>query len=77
MPEQEYNCGKCGANMRRGFIAERNNHDYYVTNWYEGEPTGKTLLGIELPTVDTANRGSFGIRSLRCDRCGFLELYAV
>lgn len=70
-------CSKCGGKMRLGFLAERGQHSTYVAKWIDGEPVNAELFGIQGVNVDVRNRNAFPIRSLRCDQCGFLELYAV
>ena len=63
--------------MRRGFIAERSEHYTMIANWVDGDPVNAELFGIKGSNVDVRNRNKFPVRSLRCDQCGFLELYAI
>lgn len=70
-------CAKCGGKMRRGFIAERSEHYTMIARWIDGEPVNAELFGIKGTNVDVRNRNQFPVRSLRCDHCGFLELYAT
>ncbi len=62
--------------MRRGFVAERSEHYTMVAKWVDGEPVNAELFGIKGTNVDISKRNTFPIRSIRCDQCGFLELYA-
>jgi len=75
--EQVYTCTKCGAAMAKGFLADKSEHSYHVGRWVEGEPEHPSLLGITGQNVKIYERPSFDVRSLRCEQCGFLELYAV
>jgi predicted nucleic-acid-binding Zn-ribbon protein len=77
MAQQVYACPKCGGDMRRGFLAERGEHSTFVAKWIDGEPVNAEIFGIRGQNVNIQNRNSFQVRSLRCDLCGFLELYAV
>ena len=63
--------------MRRGFISERSESSTMIANWVDGEPVNAELFGIKGVNVSVHNRNKFPVRSLRCDQCGFLELYAI
>lgn len=77
MSEHAFKCPKCGGETTRGFVAERDENNTFVAEWIEGEPRNASLFGIQGVNVDIRDRRRLPIRSLRCDRCGFLELYAV
>jgi hypothetical protein len=77
MSEHRFTCLKCGSETSKGFISERGEHHNFIAQWVEGEPKNASLLGLQGVNVDIRGREIFPIRSLRCDRCGFLELYAV
>ena len=78
MSEQAFSCAKCGAGMIRGFAADKgNNSAVFNTMWIDGEPERATLLGITGDNLAIGNAQRRIIRGLRCERCGFLELYAV
>jgi ribosomal protein L37E len=77
MTKENLICSKCGGNARRGFLSERSDRASFIPKWIEGEPVRPQFLGIKGDNVDVTNRNAFDVRSLRCDRCGFLELYAV
>jgi predicted nucleic-acid-binding Zn-ribbon protein len=70
-------CPKCNGRMRLGFLAERGQQSTYVAQWIDGEPVNPELCGRKGVNVDVRNRNAFPVRSIRCDQCGFLELYAV
>ena len=36
-----------------------------------------SFLGVKGSNIEIGGRRQFSVRSLRCERCGFLELYAV
>jgi len=55
--------------MVKGFAADKADHYYMKLVWIDGEPKQASLLGIQGDNID--------IRGLRCEKCGFLELYAV
>jgi len=77
MSDTDFACGKCGSEMEVGFLVDRTDNSDYVLRWVEGEPVNANLLGMQLKSVVTQERRDFGVRSLRCKRCGFVELYAV
>ncbi len=78
MAEQAYHCPKCGGTMTKGFLAERGESaTRFIAQWTEGDPQPVQFLGLTGENVNTAGRRQFPVRSLRCGRCGFLELYAV
>lgn len=77
MSDTNYPCGKCGSEMGMGFLVDRTDNSDYVLRWVEGEPVHPNLLGMTLKSVATQGRQDLGVRSLRCKRCGFFELYAV
>lgn len=68
--------------MARGFHVDTtksaaNLYNHNPSLWIEGEPIAEQ--GIFGPTggLDLGNSRRFMVRSMRCERCGFLELYAV
>jgi DNA-directed RNA polymerase subunit RPC12/RpoP len=78
MSENLYSCGKCGAGMVRGFAADRgDSSSVFNTMWIDGEPIRATLLGITGDNLKLGDAKRRMIRGLRCERCGYLELYAV
>lgn len=78
MAQKSYICPKCGGPMSRGFVSERgDNSSRFVARWTEGDPLQVQRFGITGENVQVDGRRQFSIRSLRCENCGFLELYAV
>jgi hypothetical protein len=63
--------------MIRGFIADDTGGSDVVAKWVEGEPVNAKFLGLTGLNVVIRGRMMFPLRSLRCEECGFLELYAV
>jgi predicted nucleic-acid-binding Zn-ribbon protein len=77
MGTENFNCSKCGGQMAKGFIADYSEASYFPTYWIEGEPVNRTLLGIQGSNLEVSGRNKYLIRSLRCEKCGFTELYSV
>lgn len=77
MSEQLFTCGKCGGNMVKGFAADKSEHYYMKLAWIDGEPVHPSLLGIRGDNVKVHGEPRRDVRGLRCEKCGFLELYAV
>ena len=74
----ESTCVKCSGPLAPGFIAERTQGvTHYVAKWVAGEPEQAEIFGIRGANVDVAGRWQFGVRAMRCEKCGFLELYAL
>ena len=62
-------CPKCGSPMTTGFLLDSSDAPK-VTEWVEGAPE-KSFWGLKLK-----GRRRFPVVADRCERCGFLELYA-
>lgn len=77
MAQEGYQCGKCGFRSTRGFLVDYSEGSDFLVRWVEGEPQNVIVFGITGKNVETRDRRQFNVRSLRCERCGFLELYAV
>jgi hypothetical protein len=77
MARDVYKCIKCGHSTSRGFGADYSDGANSVAKWIEGEPAQMSFLSVKGINVETGGRRQFSIRTLRCERCGFLELYAV
>jgi hypothetical protein len=65
----EMTCPKCGSPMTTGFLLDMKD-SAKVTEWVEGAPE-KSFWGLKLK-----GRRRFPVTADRCERCGFLELYA-
>jgi len=63
-------CPKCGSPMTTGFLLDHKDHPR-ETEWIEGTPEKSFWSGLNLK-----NRRRFPVVADRCERCGFLELYA-
>lgn len=77
MSGQHYNCSKCGGNLIRGFAADKSEHYFMNLKWVDGEPENPELFGIRGSNVKITDQVQRVVRGLRCDKCGFLEIYAV
>jgi hypothetical protein len=66
----EMTCPKCGSPMTTGFLLDQNQGPKQ-TEWIEGAPEKSFWTGLKLK-----DRRRFPVLADRCERCGFLELYA-
>jgi hypothetical protein len=74
----EGKCLKCEGPLVRGFVASKSQGTtHYVTKWVAGSPENVEVVGIRSENVKVHDRWNFQVDALRCDQCGFLELYAV
>jgi hypothetical protein len=65
-------CPKCQSSMSDGFVIDIDYGGASVSSWQDGEPRRSKWLGVrrgDNPPVEITTR--------RCDRCGFLESYAL
>jgi hypothetical protein len=69
---QQRNCPKCGGNLSTGFVVDRGYGNVSVSTWQEGEPIKRFWTGVR-----ETKAKQHEIATWRCDRCGFLESYAV
>lgn len=59
--------------MSEGFLVDRGHANAKtLQEWVEGEPERSFWLGLR-----TRGREKYEVSTWRCDRCGFLESYAV
>ena len=59
--------------MSEGFVIDRGHANAQSQQkWVEGEPTKSFWYGLQ-----TKGRESFQVRTYRCERCGYLESYAI
>lgn len=77
MSNGQYICSKCGGGMVKGFAADKSEHYYMKLAWVDGEPVNPTVFGIKGDNVKIADLPRRDVRGLRCEKCGYLELYAV
>lgn len=65
-------CPRCGGRFQEGFILDRGDHGSQgLATWVEGQPEKSFWTGLKL-----RGRARYGIMTLRCTQCGFLESYA-
>lgn len=77
MEDDTIRCTKCGGGMVKGFAADKSEHHAFTLKWADGDPVQASLFGISGDNVNLANAPIRAVRGLRCERCGYLELYAV
>ena len=65
-------CPKCAGSMTEGFVADATHGAIGVSSWVEGTPDKSVWTGVRL-----GNKRRAEIATWRCNRCGFLEHYAV
>ena len=66
-------CPKCKGRMSDGFVLDRGSYDSLnLQKWVEGEPVKSFWTGYQ-----TEDRELYGVKTYRCERCGFLESYAT
>ena len=64
-------CGKCQGRMTEGALVDTGYGSYSVLSFQSGKPAVSRWFGLKVrPKELTA------VRSMRCERCGYLELYA-
>jgi hypothetical protein len=65
-------CPKCDGSMADGFIVDEGYGHYGVSTWHPGQPRKSIWTGIKRSTADQLK-----ISTRRCERCGYLESYAL
>ena len=63
-------CPECNGNMVEGAIVEYRRNSVAPEEWVEGEPRASRWTG------GLKNEERFEVSTYRCDRCGFLKMYA-
>jgi len=63
--------------MLRGFAVDRSQQYYMNLTWADGEPENSQLFGFKGSNLDLNDKLQYVIRGLKCEKCGFLDLYAV
>ena len=66
------NCAKCGGSLSAGFIVDEGYGSHEVSRWQDGEPKRAWYGGVKASKSDQIQVSTF-----RCDRCGYLESYAL
>jgi hypothetical protein len=67
----EHTCGKCGGRMEEGFVKDDADNTVTIGVWVQGRPERSFWTGLKL-----RGRRRIAIAAMRCDRCGYVELYA-
>ena len=66
-------CPKCQGRMTEGFIVDSGDYGTAsVSTWQGGEPKKSFWTGLKQD-----KKAQLQVTTWRCDRCGFLENYAV
>ena len=66
-------CPKCRQPMQPGYLLDgRDSGGRAVSEWVEGAPEKSFWVGLKI-----GERRVFKVTAFRCDRCGFLETYAL
>ena len=65
-------CPKCDGSMSEGFIFDEGHGIYKVATWQADKPRKSIWTGIKRSKADQLK-----ISTRRCQRCGFLESYAL
>ena len=70
--ENRLECPRCRGAMEIGFVLDRGHGNArQEQEWVEGELEKSFWVGVR-----TKGREKFGVRTFRCERCGYLESYA-
>jgi hypothetical protein len=65
-------CPKCGRRMQLGFCLDSKHERRGLTEWVSGPPEKSFWMGLKIK-----GRQVIPVTVFRCERCGFLESYAV
>ena len=66
-------CPRCRGPMDLGFLMDRADGSIpTVAQWVEGAPERSFWTGLK-----TKGREAYPLTSYRCERCGYLEFYAL
>ena len=71
MTSKQMQCPKCRGNMVQGFVPDYTQQVAVVESWQEGQPKKSWWTRTKAPVNQGIPIGAF-----RCEKCGFLELYA-
>ena len=71
MTNNKMQCPKCKGEMVQGFVPDYNLGAALVVSWHAGEPKKRIVGHTKAPRAKGVPIGVF-----RCQKCGFLELYA-
>ena len=66
-------CLRCHGPMEPGFVIDRGHGQHkHSQQWVEGPPERSFWWGLK-----TKDKEQHSVRTYRCERCGYLESYAV
>lgn len=65
-------CAKCGGSLSAGFTVDQGYGVAEVSTWQGGEPRSVWYGGVKMSKDDQIK-----VTTYRCDRCGYLESYAL
>ena len=71
MKSDQKKCPKCSGNMVQGFVPDYSHQQALLEGWHEGQPKKSFWTETKAPRAEGIPVGAF-----RCEKCGFLELYA-
>lgn len=67
------NCPRCAGSMSEGFLVDQGDYGQaHVSTWQAGEPKKSIWVGLKQRKDDQLT-----VTTWRCDRCGYLESYAL
>ena len=75
-------CSECGGEMQEGFIADYAYADRMIlpSRWVAGSPEIRSPsfwgIYVDLRRLINNQKEKYYITTYRCNRCGFLKLYA-
>lgn len=65
-------CVKCGGRMTGGLVIDYTHGGKVQSRWVEGAPEESFWTGLK-----TSGRAQYKAETYRCERCGYLESYAL
>jgi len=65
-------CPRCRGPMDLGYLMDRGHSTPGVAQWVEGAPVRSVWTGLKVK-----DREMYPLTSYRCERCGYLEFYAL
>ena len=65
-------CIKCGGRMSEGALVDTGYGAYSVLSFQSGKPSVSRWFGLKVRRKEL-----LPARVMRCERCGYLELYAA
>jgi predicted nucleic-acid-binding Zn-ribbon protein len=64
-------CPKCSGTMAEGSMPQYRKGAVILSEWLEGAPEKRAFFGVKID-----GKNGYEIKAMRCESCGFLELYA-